>query len=291
MPTTPSPKAIDAHGLAVRFGRGGPRSTAVDALVDVDFMCATGAFVGLLGANGSGKTTLLRILAGDLVPDRGAALVLGAPPRSRELVSRVAFLPAEPPPYPTLSPREILTHLGALGGMARPAARDETDRLLEALGLATAANRPIDGFSTGMKRRAAIACALFGRPELLLLDEPTAGLDPEGTLLALELFREHRRLGGTIVMASHRLDEVEENCERVVILDRGRVRRDGTLDRILADQNDLLEVQPIDAATRDAVTHAVVDQGVDVVGWSKRRRHLAELLREVAAESDRPLAP
>jgi ABC-2 type transport system ATP-binding protein len=275
----------------VRFGRGGSRAAAVDALVDVDLTCATGAFVGLLGANGSGKTTLLRILAGDLVQDRGSALVLGAPPRSRDLVTRVAFLPAEPPPYPTLSPREILRHLGALSGMARSTATDEADRVLDALGLAASGNRQIDGFSTGMKRRAAIACALFGRPELLLLDEPTAGLDPEGTLLALELFREHRRLGGTIVMASHRLDEVEENCERVVILDRGRVRRDGALDRILAGQNDLLELEPIDAPSRDAVTTAVVAHGVRVIGWSKRRRHLAELLREVAAESDRPDTP
>lgn len=273
--------AIAIRGLDVRFGRGSRRAPTVEALRGVELHVAPGEIVGLLGPNGSGKTTLLRVLCGDLRPSAGELRVLGRAPADRALVRRVGFQPDEPPPFPALSPREILAHLAVLAGLERGPARVRAGELLERLGLGKVADRALGGFSTGMKKRTAIACALVTGPELLLLDEPTSGLDPSGSLLVLELLRELADRGATILMASHRLDEVEQLCGRVVVLAGGRVRRDGTLDALLGGGTDALCLRGADAALRARLEAEARALGAEVVGWTTPRRHLFELLREL----------
>lgn len=274
-------KAIEVDGLVVRFGRGSRRAPRVEALRGIELRVARGELLGLLGPNGSGKTTLLRVLCGDLAPNSGNVRVLGLAAGDRALVPRVGFQPDEAPPFPALTPYEVLGHLGVLAGLARSVARARGVALLDRLGLGAVRDRALDGFSTGMKKRTAIACALVTEPELLLLDEPTAGLDPDGSLLVLELLREQAARGVTVVMASHRLDEVEQICSRVVVLAQGRVRRDGTLDALLGTGVEALGLRHATPALRADLEAAARAGGAQVTGWSAARRHLYELLREL----------
>lgn len=286
MTFAPLPPAIEAVGVGVRFGRGSPRAPRIEALRGVDLRCARGEVVGLLGPNGSGKTTLLRVLCGDLRAAAGTARVLGLDPADPRLVRRLGFQPDEPPPFAALGPLEILSHLGALAGLDRRAVRDRAEELLERLGLADVRRRALGGFSTGMKKRAAIACALLTEPEVLLLDEPTSGLDPAGSALVLEVLNEQRRRGVTVLMASHRLDEIEQACDRVVILAKGTVRREGVLDDLLGTGVEALGVRGADAAARLAIEAAARAAGAEVVGWSPQRRHLFGFLRELEDDSE-----
>ncbi|MFO1053419.1 MAG: ABC transporter ATP-binding protein [Planctomycetota bacterium] len=274
---------IDAKGIEVRFGRGSRRAPRVEALRGVDLRCARGETVGLLGPNGSGKTSLLRVLCGDLAPDAGRVRILGRAPGDRSLVLRVGFQPDEAPPFPNLTPIEILEHLGGLAGLPRMRAKERGAALLTRLGLSHVTDRALAGFSTGMKRRTAIACALLGEPELLLLDEPTSGLDPVGSLLVLDMLREATARGATVVMASHRLDEIELACDRVVILANGRVHREGSLDQLLGTGVQELGLRGVAPAARSAIEDAARAAGAEVVGWTEERRHLYGLLREIDA--------
>jgi len=206
------------------------------ALADANLTVAAGEVIGLAGPNGSGKTTLLKMLAGMLQPSSGSVRVFGLDPRvDRSRVMRSArFAFAPPPLYDSLSAREHIEKLTALGGMDIPKA--EIDHALETVGLGDRAHDRVRGYSFGMRQRLVLALALLPRPRLLVLDEPTDGLDP---LAVLELRDVLRRLraehGVSVLLSSHLLVELDELVDRLLVLDEGRELFQGTPDELCGD--------------------------------------------------------
>ncbi len=210
---------IRINGLHQRFGK-------VVALHSVD-LTVPGGMYGLLGANGAGKTTLMRILAGVLVPTSGQVRVGGHDLRTRRgrmaVRRRLGYLPQDLGLYPDLTPREFLDYVGLLKGLDDTRARRrQVGELLELVGLSDVADRRIKGFSGGMRRRVGIAQALLGEPALVVVDEPTAGLDPE------ERVRFRSLLAGlagerTVLLSTHIVEDVAQTCRQAAVMAAGRV--------------------------------------------------------------------
>jgi ABC-2 type transport system ATP-binding protein len=273
--------AIDVERVGVRFAQRGWRQPAVDALHGIDLTFGKGLVVGLLGPNGSGKTTLLRVLAGELAPTTGQARVLGRRADDPSLVARVGYQPDAPLPFLHLSVREALGYHQALHGLGGPTARQRREQLVERLRLGPVADRALRTLSTGTAQRLKMALALLRDPEVLLLDEPTAGLDPLGSALVVEMLTELRARGSTVVLASHHLQEVEQVCDRVCLLHGGEVRQVGDLDALLGTGELELTVRGLTAAGRSEVEGCIARAGGEVVGRHQRRRHLFALFREL----------
>jgi len=219
---------VEVHGLERRFG-------ARRALAGVELEVRAGEIVGLVGPNGSGKTTLLRVLAGLLRPTSGTVRVAGfEPAREREEVMRVArFAFAPPALLENLTAREHLVHLGMLGGGR--VERAQVERVLALVGLAQRADERVKAFSFGMRQRLALALALVPQPRLLVLDEPTEGLDPLAVLeLRGILARLRAEQGLAILLSSHLLIEIDELVERMLVLAEGRVLFAGRPDELTA---------------------------------------------------------
>jgi ABC-2 type transport system ATP-binding protein len=210
---------ITTRGLVKQFGR----LRAVDA---IDLDVRVGDIYGFLGANGSGKTTTVRMLLGLVLPTRGEIDLLGGrmPRAGRRVLPRVGALIEGPAHHGHLSGRENLALLDAAGpGGSWRTRRARIDEVLEQVGLAGVGRRPVKAYSLGMKQRLGLAGALLRRPELLVLDEPTNGLDPQGITEVRDLLLDLHRGGTTIFLSSHLLAEVEQLCSRVGVLDRGRL--------------------------------------------------------------------
>jgi ABC-2 type transport system ATP-binding protein len=217
----------------VRARRITKRFETTVALESVDLQVESGEVRGLLGPNGAGKTTLLRILFGLLLPDSGSVELLGrARGSGRCWLDEVAGFVEEPRFYPYLSGRANLELLGRLDGGV-PMAR--IDGALERVGLHTRAGDRVNGYSTGMRQRLGIAAALIRAPRLLLLDEPTAGLDPAGVRDMASLVKDLRADGVAILLSSHQIAEVEEVCQSFTFLRGGHVAWDGTAARLRSE--------------------------------------------------------
>lgn len=215
---------IHIEDLSRRYGRS---TLALDE-VSCEF---AGGMTGLLGDNGAGKSTLMRIIAGILPATAGQVLIDGVPVNSaaerRAVKSRLGYLPQDFTPYPTLTAFEFLDYVGVLKGMVGAAARRASaNRLLDAVGLGAEADLRLGGFSGGMRRRVGIAQALMGDPELVIVDEPTAGLDPQERIRFRSILAtlEGRR---TVILSTHILDDVAQTCPFVCVLAAGRVRYSG----------------------------------------------------------------
>jgi len=229
-PPATDPPAIELVGLTKRYGD----TVAVDAL---DLTVAQGETLALLGPNGAGKTTTVECCEGYRVPDAGQVRVLGLDPRrdARRLRPRIGLMLQEGGVYPLARPREVL-HLFARFH-ADPANPDD---LLERVGLAAAHRTRFRDLSGGQKQRLSLALALIGRPEVVFLDEPTAGLDPAARRMTWDHIRELQADGVTVVLTTHLLDEAEELADRVAIIDRGRLIALGTPDELThADRDEL----------------------------------------------------
>lgn len=216
--------AVEAAGLTRRFGRR-IAVAGVDLRLD-------GGVIGLLGPNGSGKTTLLRMLATVLAPTDGALRVLGLDPRRSgertEIRRRLGYLPQDPVLYDGFTAYDVVDYVAVLKELADPERRrDEVRRVLDAVDLADDMHRRVRALSGGTRQRVAIACALLGRPNLLVLDEPATGLDPEQRLRLRALVSDHGRTG-TVLLSTHQTAEVAAYCQRVLVLLDGTVRFDGT---------------------------------------------------------------
>jgi ABC-2 type transport system ATP-binding protein len=210
---------LATRGLVKRFGR----LRAVDG---IDLDVGEGDVYGFLGANGSGKTTTVRMLLGLVLPTSGEVELLGGrmPRAGRRVLPRVGALVEGPAHYGHLSGRENLSLLDAAGpGGGRRTRRARIDEVLEQVGLAGVGRRPVRAYSLGMRQRLGLAGALLRRPELLVLDEPTNGLDPQGIHEIRTLLLDLHRGGTTIFLSSHLLAEVEQMATRVGVLDRGRL--------------------------------------------------------------------
>ena len=205
---------------------------ATAALQGIDLSLRRGEWLALLGPNGAGKTTLVRAIAGRVRLDRGTIELLGIPLQGRGTSAarqRLGIVPQDIALYPTLSPRENLHSFGKLHGVKGSELRGRVAEALEWSGLADRADEPIRGFSGGMKRRLNIACAVLHRPEVLLLDEPTVGVDPQSRERIWEMLQELRRNGASLLLTTHQLDEAQDVCDRIVIVDHGKVVAEGTL--------------------------------------------------------------
>jgi ABC-2 type transport system ATP-binding protein len=247
---------VEAHNLTKRFGR----RTAINQLA----FSVPRACIGLLGANGAGKTTLVRTLLGLTNPTSGSANVLGLDTRSNgiEIRRRVGYMPESDCLPPGATAADFVAHMGEMSGLPTRAARQRAADVLYQVGLREERYRLIKGFSTGMKQRVKLAQALVHDPGLIFLDEPTAGLDPQGRDDMLELIeRLYRMLGIAVVISSHILEDIERVCDHVVILDEGRLVVDQPLTGMGTPQGDLLV--RIDG-NRDAFISQMHARGIEV---------------------------
>jgi ABC-2 type transport system ATP-binding protein len=296
--------------LTKRFG-------PVLAVDRVDLDVREGDIYGFLGANGSGKTTTVRMLLGLVLPTSGEVHLLGEPmPRAgRRVLPRVGALVEGPAHYGHLSGRANLTLADAAGpGGSRRTRRSRVDTVLEQVGLAGVGRRPVKAYSLGMRQRLGLAGALLRRPELLVLDEPTNGLDPQGIHEIRDLLLDLHRGGTTVFLSSHLLAEVEQLCTRVGVLDRGRLVLQDDLATLTAPtgatvvetpdpervraalDGRVLSVDAVRAVVRGAdpaeVNAALVAAGVPVTGLALQRPTLEEVVLAAASTSaDRVDAP
>jgi ABC-2 type transport system ATP-binding protein len=231
-----SAPVIDVSSLRKRYGR-------VEALADLTMTVRPGEVFGFLGPNGAGKTTTVKLLLGLARPSGGKGRLLGAPLGDREARRRVGYLPELFRYQPWLRAREVLAlHADLIGlpGMGRARALDE---VLGLVGLADRASDAVSGFSKGMQQRLGIGVALVGDPALVILDEPTSALDPIGRIDVRGILRTARDRGAAVFLNSHLLSEVEQVCDRVAIVDRGRVVAEGPLAEVLGEQETRIRVE------------------------------------------------
>ena len=309
---------IITDNLTKRF----PRVTALDRLtVDVQ-----PGVVGLVGANGAGKSTLIKILLGLAPATEGTASVLGLDVATQgdDIRERVGYMPEHDCLPPDVSATEFVVHMARMSGLPAAAARERTADTLRHVGLYEERYRPIGGYSTGMKQRVKLAQALVHDPQLVLLDEPTNGLDPVGRDDMLGLIRRvHSDFGISVLVTSHLLGELERTCDHVVVIDGGRLlrssstadftqftqllavevtdrRSDPAFDADAALRDRLtgagLTVAPSDGSrvllvelagdeTYDAVRDAVADLGLGLVRMEQRRHHISEVFHSREEES------
>jgi ABC-2 type transport system ATP-binding protein len=215
------------------------------ALGGVTLSVGRGELFGLLGPNGAGKTTLMSILAGLTDPDAGSVRLFGQPfsTRDRDLRRRVGLATQDLAVYPELTARENLTFFGKLYGLTGPDLRNRVDEMLSAVGLTDRADDRAGTFSGGMKRRLNLAVAVVHGPELLLLDEPTTGVDPQSRNHIFERVQALNAAGLTVVYTSHYMEEVQTLCTRIAILDGGELRACDTLPNLLRKLDDVARVR------------------------------------------------
>jgi ABC-2 type transport system ATP-binding protein len=241
-----STPALEIRGLVAGYpvGLGLRRS---EVLRGLDLELAHGAVLGLAGPNGSGKSTLLRVLAGVERASAGELRVLGGSVEDASVRRRIGYLPEDSPFPPELSAHSTLELLGALSRMPRERVRSESARLLELVGLAAVAQRRLGSYSRGMLRRFGLAQAWLTAPELLLLDEPTAGLDAQGFEVLGAILAEARARGTSVVIASHLPGDFSDNAGEMAVILEGRIAARGPVRELLAGRS-LLELYRARAA-------------------------------------------
>ncbi|HPC94132.1 MAG TPA: ABC transporter ATP-binding protein [Sedimentisphaerales bacterium] len=235
------PMVVECAGLTKVFRRPfASLDKAVYALREVSLSVRKGQIVGLIGPNGAGKSTLLNLIAGLILPTQGRVTVCGHPARSVGARHYLGFMP-EHPVFPGLySARAVLRYHGALLGLARDGIARQVDKSIEQLHMEEFADRPASDFSQGMKQRLALAIAMMSDPQLLLLDEPSNGLDPIGIIELRDLLQQLRGRGTSVVISSHRLGELEKLTNDYIFMHRGRIVQFG--DELNASQAGQLHV-------------------------------------------------
>ena len=239
---------IHALELSKEF-RQGFFMRRVQAVESVSFTVERGDIFGFLGPNGAGKTTTIKILTGLIASSGGQAQLFGQPVSHPSARKKIGFLPENPYVYPYLTPTEFVELCGRLSGLSGKALRSRAADSLARVGMTYAADRPVRKLSKGMLQRTGLAAALVADPELLILDEPMSGLDPVGRKEVRDLIVDERRRGRTIFFSSHILSDVETLCDKVTILQRGRVVVSGRLDDLLRRGAASREVVVADAST------------------------------------------
>ena len=262
--TQPVVQTVGLHKTFRDFWRR-PR---VHAVQDLNIEIRPGEVFGLLGPNGSGKTTTIKMLLGLLYPTKGRISVFGKPPSDVSVKNRIGFLPEESYLYQFLVAHETLDFYGRLFHLPARVRKERTDHLLDMVGLRHEAKRRIGEYSKGMARRIGLAQALINDPEFLILDEPTSGLDPIGTRQIKDVIRALGRKGKTILLSSHILADVEDVCDRVMILYGGQERAAGNIGDLLR-QGDETQI------TAPALSEATIQKVRDLIQRSENKELLA----------------
>jgi len=245
------------------------------ALDHVSFSLQPGEVVGILGHNGAGKTTSMKLALGILAPSEGQVRVMGEDPLGRNSEQRrrnMGYLPENVSFYQQLSGREVLKYFARLKGVSI----DSIDGLLEQVGLSHAADRRVKTYSKGMRQRVGLAQALLGQPQLLLLDEPTAGLDPQATAEFYSLLDNLRAEGVSILISSHVLPGIERHVDRAIIMSAGKLRAQGSLDQLRAQA----QLPLIIRAQAEQQTAAMPDEQFQQLGYRLTRHNGRQLQLE-----------
>lgn len=279
---------VEAVGLTKIFKDfwNRPKARAVNGL---DLSIRKGEVFGLLGPNGSGKSTTIKMILGLLYPTRGELRVFGQDPQKVSIKSRIGYLPEETYLYKYLTAFETLDFYGALFGLDAGQRRERASQLLEMVGLAHAVDRPVGEFSKGMARRIGLAQALINDPDLVILDEPTSGLDPIGCREVKDVIRLLASRGKTVILCSHLLADVQDVCQRVVVLYGGQIRAQGLLSDILREEDKTQIITPrlsekTVAELKDFLaTHGV--GGLDRVSVDHPGRDLEDFFLEVVRQA------
>jgi ABC-2 type transport system ATP-binding protein len=224
--------AIEIEGITKDF-RSGVGAARIRALDGITLQIGAGEITALLGPNGSGKSTLLKIILGLLAPTAGECRVFGVPSGRVEARSAVGYLPEAPDFYPHLTGFEVVRFFAQLGGLPRVGLRERVMAAMAAAGVVGDAHRRIATYSQGMRQRIGLAQALVTDPWLLILDEPTSGVDPAGAAEIGALMCRLKAKGRTVLLSSHHLEQVEAICDRAVMLDRGRLVAVGRIDELV----------------------------------------------------------
>jgi ABC-2 type transport system ATP-binding protein len=262
------------------------RRARVPAVRDLNMEIRRGEVFGLLGPNGSGKSTTIKLLLGLLHPTRGRVAVFGRPPSDVAIKKRIGYLPEESYLYRFLDANETLDFYGRLFQQHGKTRRDRREMLIEMVGLQHEARRRIGEYSKGMARRIGLAQALINDPEFLVLDEPTSGLDPLGTRQIKDVIRRLGDMGKTILLSSHLLADVEDVCDRVVILYGGQVRAEGTIGELLA-QEDLTQItaDKLDAGTIEEIRNIVARRESKDIDVAAPRGRLENLFLQIVKDA------
>jgi len=263
---------------------GRPKARAVD---NVEFEVRRGEVFGLLGPNGSGKSTTVKLLLGLLYPTRGHIEVFGKSPRHVATKARIGYLPEEAYLYRYLNSHETLDFFGNLFQLPPAQRRQRAEQLLEMVGLTLTRTRAVGEFSKGMQRRIGLAQALINDPDLVILDEPTAGLDPIGCREVKDLILALARRGKTVILSSHLLSDVEDVCDRVVIYYGGRIQALGTLRELLAKPDAVrITTPPLTRETMEKVLQAIrADVADDKVRIDNPTQNLESYFLDVVARA------
>ncbi len=272
--------AVETTGLTKRYPLAWKRKVLV-ALDHLDLRIRPGEVFGLLGPNGSGKSTTLKLLLGLAVPSEGEARVFGGAPDSLEARRRVGFLPENPYFYGFLSGDETLRFYGKLCGVTGAALEKRIDELIDLVGLRHGRERPLRSYSKGMLQRIGLAQALIHDPDLLFLDEPTAGVDPLGSVQIRDLILRLKKMGKTVVFSSHLLEQVQEVADRVAIFSLGKKVLEGSLDELLAGEGGTQIDLPaeLNEEQRERLRRLLAEAGLDSPGlrFSRPRLSLEQL--------------
>jgi ABC-2 type transport system ATP-binding protein len=247
-----------------------------------------GEIFGLLGPNGSGKTTTIKLLLGLLFPTGGEAFIFGQPAAQVSKNERIGYLPEESYLYRFLNAEETLDFYGRLFNISPAVRQKRAQELIEMVGLAKDKKRILREYSKGMRQRIGLAQALINDPDLIILDEPTSGLDPLGTRWMKDLILQLRQRGKTVILCSHRLDDVQDVCDRIAILYEGELQELGQVSVLLQDQK-RLEVQasgvPLEGDLRREIEELLARHGGKLESFGHPTTTLEELFLRIVAES------
>ncbi len=256
--------AVETSGLTKRYPLTWKRKVLV-ALDHLDLKIKAGEVFGLLGPNGSGKSTTLKLLLGLIIPSEGEARVFGLPPDSLEARKRVGFLPENPYFYSFLNGDETLRFYGKLCGVTGAKLDKRIEELIDLVGLQNGRERPLRSYSKGMLQRIGLAQAMIHDPDLLFLDEPTAGVDPLGSSQIRDLILKLKQMGKTVIFSSHLLEQVQEVADRVAIFSLGKKVLEGSIDALLTqDVGTQINLPDVSAEQQEKLRQALTAAGIDV---------------------------
>jgi len=259
----------------------------VHALKSLDIEVRRGEIFGLLGPNGSGKSTTIKLILGLLFPTSGRAFVFGKEAAEVTKNERIGYLPEESYLYKFLNAEETLDFYGRLFDMPASVRRERTEQLIQMVGLQRARRRQLKEYSKGMTRRIGLAQALINEPDLLVLDEPTTGLDPIGSREMKDLILRLRDQGKTILMCSHQLADVEDVCDRIAILHQGELKELGRVDTLLKVQ-DVTEVHAtgLNDAAKDEIRAVIAKHGGTLLQLDNPTTTMEDLFLDIVRESE-----